>query len=316
MTSAYLSSAFQPRSAEELDFLKTIDAVSGFSLFWLDVVQPLLRHLGARHLLEIGADLGNHTRLLIRYCDSTNGTLTVVEPFVKPQLMDIIGRSRNTNLLQAKSREALPRLEGPVDAVLLEGDLNYHTVHGDLSNIADMAERCRMPFPIVFLRATGWPYARRDMYYVPEGLPKEALHSFGHVGMTPWSSGLVAGMINQPFANAEQEGGAQNGVLTAAEDFVREASPPLRILTLAIHNGLSILYPEGSAADWFVREQVGSSPLLFRLLETVEVARLNSIIRHLQSLQEERRTAKLVRSRLERKLHRIVSRIFHPFRSS
>jgi hypothetical protein len=264
-------------------------------------------------LLEIGADLGAHTRLLVRYCDSINGRLTIIEPFVKKQLQDIIRHSKNINLVEAKSRDALPLMEGPVDAVLLEGDLNYDTVYGDLSNIADMAERCRRPFPVVFLRATGWPYARRDMYYDPEGLPEGVVHRFQYIGMTHWSSGLVPDMINQPFANAEQEGGPCNGVLTAAEDFVREASIPVCLVTLPIHNGLSIIYPEGSATDQFIRERIGSAPLLISLMETVEVARLNSII---GSLKSERGAAVFDWLRIGRKLHGIIERIFSRIRSN
>lgn len=310
MTNHYLSSAFQRRTEEEIDFLKSISAVSGFSLFWIDIVRPLLCHVDARHLLEIGADLGAHTRLLARYCHSVNGTLTVIEPFVKKELLEFIGQSGSVKLMEAKSRDALPILEGPVDAVLLEGDLNYHTVYGDLSDIADMAERCRTPFPVVLLRATGWPYARRDMYYDPDGLPEHAIHAFRYCGMTHWSPDLVPDMINQPFANAEREGGGRNGVLTAVEDFVRDTSLALSLFTLSVHNGLSIVYSQGSVADTFIRDRIASAPFLVRLLETVEVARLNSIIENLVSLRAEHRAAATVRSRIERKLHRIIERFF------
>lgn len=310
MKKNYLSPAFQSRSQEEIDFLKSIHAVSGFSLFWMDIIKPLLLHAEAQHLVEIGADLGNHTRLLIRYCDVANGTLTVVEPFVSAELREIVSRSKNVSLLEAKSQEALPLLEGPVDAVLLEGDLNYHTVYGDLSGLANVAERQGAPFPLIFLRATGWPYARRDMYYDPDDLPGHAVHGYRFIGMTHWSPELVPGMINQPFANAEREGGQRNGVLTAAEDFVREAPLALRLITLPIHNGLSIIYPERSTADLFVRAQIGSGPLLLRLLETVEVARLNSIVVNLEATQAEHRYASTTRSRIRRKLHRIIDHFF------
>jgi hypothetical protein len=217
MTRLYLSSAFSPRTDEELDMLKKIDGTSGFFLFWNDIVQPLLRHIQARHLLEVGAYRGDHTRLLIRYCDLCNGTLTVIEPAVLPSLQEVIDQSDKVRLLAAKSRDALPLLDSLIDAVLLEGDLNYHTVYDDLADLEELARRQKIPFPLVFLRATGWPYARRDMYYDPAGLPADAVHNFRCMGMTHWSCGLEADMINQPFANAEQEGEPRNGVLTAAK---------------------------------------------------------------------------------------------------
>jgi hypothetical protein len=87
--------------------------------------------------------------------DVANGTLTVVEPFVSQSYGEIVSRSKNVSLLEAKSQEALPLLEGPVDAVLLEGDLNYHTVYGDLSGWRTWPDRQGAPFPLIFLRATG-----------------------------------------------------------------------------------------------------------------------------------------------------------------
>ena len=36
----------------------------------------------AKHLLEIGADKGAHTRLLLQYCDAFDANLIVIEPAV------------------------------------------------------------------------------------------------------------------------------------------------------------------------------------------------------------------------------------------
>ena len=90
----------------------------------------------------------------------------------------------------------MPQLSGAVDAVLLEGDLNYHTILGDLRQVQALNERCGAPFPVVFLRAVGWPYARRDMYYEPEGLPRDAVHTWDRKGLTPWRSEFVDHLIN------------------------------------------------------------------------------------------------------------------------
>jgi hypothetical protein len=307
MTKIYLSPAFSQRSDEDLEILKQVDENSGFFIFWIDIVKPLLQHIQALSLLEIGAYRGDHTRLLLRYCEICNGSLIVIEPAVLTDLQEIVDQSKKIRLYAAKSREALPLIEAPIDAVLLEGDLNYHSIYNDLSDIANLAKRHQTPFPLVFLRATGWPYARRDMYYNQDDMPAEGVHDNSRIGMSQWSPDLQFGMINQPFANATREGGQRNGVLTAAEDFIRDSSLPLQIVTFPIHNGLSILYLDQSSADRFIRDRIYPDSILLRLMETVEVARLNGKVK----LQEQQLLASTgIISRWEQRLHRLIHRIF------
>src|SRR5439155_17071772 len=114
----------------------------------------------------------------------------------------------------------------------LNGDLNYYAVAGDLSAIADVAEPHLQPFPLVVTKSMSWPYARRDMYYDPDGVPAASRHRYARSGMTPWSPDLAPGLINSVFANALVEGGPRNGVRTAVEDFLRASALPLRLLAL------------------------------------------------------------------------------------
>ncbi|MBN1551436.1 hypothetical protein JW979_08205 [bacterium] len=306
MTVSYLSPAFHSRSEEEILFLKKIDKNSGFSIFWIDIVQPLLRHVQARHLLEIGSYRGDHTRLLAKYCNDHNGTLIIIEPVILSSLQKIVDHSKNIKLFATTSREAMPLISTPLDAVMLEGDLNYQTVYGDLLDIERFVNRQKTTFPLIFLRATGWPYARRDMYYDPTNMPVGGIHSFQHKGMSHWSSSLEPGMINYPFANARQEGGQCNGVLTAAEDFIKK-NLSLEIFTLPIHNGISILYVKGSSADVFIQDCFCPGSSLISLLETVEVARLNSIINELKGHQ---RSNDDLMGIWENRFHRLIKRIF------
>ncbi|NLT23699.1 MAG: class I SAM-dependent methyltransferase [Syntrophorhabdus sp.] len=308
---SYLSPAFNERSDEEVEFLRQVDPNSGFSLFWPDLVEPLLRCSNALNLLEIGAYRGDNTRLLEGYCALHAGRLTVVEPTVLPSLREIVDRSDRIELFEGTSHDALSILGGAVDAVMLEGDLNYYAVYHDLLGIEAMAARLGAFFPVIFLRATGWPYARRDMYYNPSGLPVDAVNTYHWEGVSPWSQDLVAGMINYPYANADREGGPRNGVLTAAEDFVQATDLALKILTFPIHNGLSVIWPAGSAVDGFMEEQIGAN-LFIRLLETVELARLNGII---SRLEEDREAASDRLGRWEALLHRMVRRVFRSVRS-
>ncbi len=279
----YLSPAFSPRDPGELEFLRSVNPKTGFSLFWIDIVRPLLEHCGARHLVEIGAGEGEHTRLLLRYCEEVGGHLTVVEPAVPPELRRLLEGAPRARLCAARSETVIPALDQAVDAVLLEGDLNYAVVRGDLERIADLAEKRGVVFPLVFVKNTSWPYARRDMYYAPEAIPQAARQPFAKGGLSPRSPGQVSGMINAEFAHALEEGGPRNGVLTAVEDFLGEAGPGLHLWTLPMNHGLGIIYRKPSPAAAFVEEHLQLSPTLRRFLETAEIARLNGVLARLQA---------------------------------
>jgi hypothetical protein len=282
MANTYLSPAFTPRSSEDLIFLKQIDGAAGFSLFWIDIVRPLLEYTMSRYLLQIGAYKGDHTRLLLQHCEAFDGSLIVVEPFISPELDRVLTGNEHSVLFALKSHEALPQINTPVDAVLLNGDLNYHTVCGDLSGIANMARRTGSGFPTVILKSMSWPYARRDMYYDPDYILVEARNEYQRMGMIPWSSGLVERAFNAPFFNACQEGGPHNGVLTAVEDFINASPDPLQLFRLPINYGLGIIYSPGSSVARYIDEMISPPPALRLLLETCEIARLNDIIRRLQ----------------------------------
>ncbi|MEI6155294.1 MAG: class I SAM-dependent methyltransferase [Deltaproteobacteria bacterium] len=288
MNHSYLSPAFTKHTNDELEFLHSLDGATGFSLFWIDITRPVLRAIEARHLLEIGADTGEHTYLLLQYCDEFDADLAVIEPFVKPSLQKITDTSNRVNLMAEKSLAAIPNINSPIDAVLLEGDLNYFSVYSDLLAIRDLSVRRGIPIPCCFFRSSSWPYARRDMYYDPDTMPPIQMHDYAPSGMTPWLQGLEEGMINFPFFNAKNEGGGRNGVLTAVEDFIKESGLPLGKFLLPINNGVGIIYLKGSQAEKFIETNLMPPPALYRFLETIELARLNEIVRRLKLHQTQR----------------------------
>jgi len=282
MNHIYLSPAFTKHTHDELEFLRLLDGTVGFSLFWVDITRPLLRAIEAGHLLEIGADTGEHTHLLLQYCYEFNADLIVIEPFVKPSLQKIADSSNKVSLMAEKSMEAMPNINTPIDVVLLEGDLNYFSVYNDLIAIRDLSVRQGTPIPCCFFRSSSWPYARRDMYYDPDTVPIFQRHDYALSGMTPWSQVLEEGMINFPFFNAKKEGGERNGVLTAVEDFIKESGLPLGKFLLPINNGVGIIYLKGSQAEKFIETNLMFPPALYRFFETIELARLNEIVRRLK----------------------------------
>lgn len=282
MKDTYLSPAFSHHSPEETKFLKTVELNTALSLFWIDIIKPILREVKARYLLEIGAYKGDHTKWLARYCEENDGNLIVIEPIVTQEFRDVAKRFSRIRLIGAKSHDALPGIGEPLDAVILEGDLNYYSVLDDLTEIEKLANRTKSPFPLVFFSSSSWPYARRDMYYDPDGIPSEARHEYSRSGITPWSRLLQEGLINYPFANAKMEGGAKNGVYTAVEEFADARSKTLRCFSLPINHGLGIIYTVGSKVEDFIRTQLQPPPALARFLETIEIAWINTVLRALE----------------------------------
>lgn len=305
----YLSPAFSLRNAEELDFLRMIDGTTGFSLFYIDIVKPLLLELEAKYLLEVGANKGEHTRLLLQYCGSYDANLIVIEPIVTPSLQEVVSASSRVRLFAEKSNRALARIDASVDIVLLEGDLNYYSVRSDLVAIQELSRRQNIPFPIVFFKNSSWPYARRDMYYDPDSIPTVERHEYTLSGMTHWSSQLEDGMINANFANAMHEGGPRNGVLTAVEDFLKESELSLHLFSLTLNHGLGIIYTENSRAEKFITTNLLPPPALGLFLETLELSRLNDIIHRLQLEQHSQHSGQGFRGRVVRVISRLGRKI-------
>jgi hypothetical protein len=95
----------------------------------------------------------------------------------------------------------------------------------------------------VFLHDVEWPYARRDMYYDPEAIPERWRRRWDRRGMRWGESSLCEpGMgVNPHLANALEEGGERNGVLTAIEDFIAASDLDLELRIVSGEAGLGIL---------------------------------------------------------------------------
>ncbi len=104
------------------------------------------------------------------------------------------------------------------------------------------------PMPLVFLHDVGWPCGRRDLYYSPESLPKDAVHPYTcEGGVTLGSSTFVQGGFRShgEFAFAMEEGGPANGVLTAVEDFL-QGRERLAFVNVPCIFGLGVVYEKSA----------------------------------------------------------------------
>lgn len=235
--------------------------------FWNDYTAPLIETLQPRRLLEIGAEFGWNTRHVLDYCRRTGSHLDVIDTVPLQSLRDTLAPYGATEvaLHVAKSVDTIAGLD-PVDFVLLDGDHNWRTVYSELTLIYGAADRAGAVPPVVIAHDCAWPYARRDMYYNPDDWREVERHPYAYRGIRPGEVGLVDRGLNTRFANALTEGGPENGVLTAIEDFAASRGH-VALHVLPFHNGLGILVPEGRRSpelDTLIARFFGAEMMLER----------------------------------------------------
>lgn len=260
------------------------------------ISNPNERFLRPIRVLEIG--IGEYSQTLFKLCEELQAELTSVDPkprfrhagtkettsaevlrFPSPVTLDSNMRWDRSADLIADLKEAHAEYERrktivpvpPYDVAIIDGDHNYYTVYHELFSIFRAN-----PSAVAIMHDVGWPCARRDMYYDPKQIPASYLHphSFdfgaapGHARLVPWGfRGEGA------FALAEHEGGPQNGVLTAIEDFISawnrafgfKLHPPLRAKTIPSVFGLAVVEPDIEGMSALRIENVDLIPLLERL---------------------------------------------------
>jgi pimeloyl-ACP methyl ester carboxylesterase len=210
---------------------------------WHTVVRPFLEALDPGPIIEIGAYEGSTTSFLAELAAERNIILHVVDPAPQFDVAEFAQRfPEHFRFHKEKSHNALERI-GPAAAVLIDGDHNWHTVHGELTRLEQIATAGECDFPLVMFHDVEWPYARRDMYYDPAEIPERSRRPWSRHGLK-WGERLLgeAGEgIGEGIAKAIEEGGPHNGVLTAVEDFVKESEIPVELRIVSGNNGIGIL---------------------------------------------------------------------------
>lgn len=247
--------------------------------FWDPIVEPLLECLQPAVIIEIGSDHGFNTRNLLEFARRNGSTLHVIDPLPKYDVEEWLKEYPRTLVLHNDpSLDVLDSIASP-DAVLIDGDHNWHTVFNELKLLEKMAGA---HFPLVLFHDVGWPYARRDLYYEPDRIPTPHRHPYRKQGIRPGVKGLdPVGGLNDHLFNATSEGGPRNGVLTAIEDFISEAPFELEFLVVPGIHDLGILFQadlgsRSPSATAFLQRL--DSPPLSRMLALVEALRIESVI--------------------------------------
>ncbi len=203
-----------------------------------ELLLPCLDAAGAKSVLEVGAFRGELTRELLGWAKASGASVAAVDPLPPDDLTALDEEFSELELLRQVSHEVLAERDMP-DAIVLDGDHNHFTLSGELRLIADAAGDG--PLPLLLFHDVGWPHARRDSYYAPDRIPEEHRQPLAHNrGVEPGNPGTVENGLPYEWA-AEREGGPENGVLTAIEDFMAER-PGSRLVRVPAFFGFGILF--------------------------------------------------------------------------
>jgi hypothetical protein len=184
-----------------------------------DLIFQCLEAVAPKRVVEIGSEAAGMTREMARWATEHDAVFTTVEPFPITEVRELAEGSEHVELVEGRSPEALASVP-PADVYLIDGDHNYWTVLRELRAIHVGGHA-----PLTVLHDVGWPCARRDQYYSVDSLPPEAVRPHSHTrGRAPGHEELVDHGFGGAgeFAVACEEGGPENGVLTAVEDFIAE----------------------------------------------------------------------------------------------
>ena len=192
----------------------------GYSLANLtELMFPCLEAIETKSVVEIGAYRGELTRELLGWATGSGARVTAVDPEPPPQLLKLADEQPELELVRQTSHDALASLALP-DALIIDGDHNYYTLTEELRLIDSRAPGAELPLLDVPRRRLASCPAGHLLR--PRADPGRAPPAAGSRRLPrPGETGVADGGLPFEWA-AMREGGPQNGVLTALEDFVAE----------------------------------------------------------------------------------------------
>ena len=229
-----------------------------------EILFPCLEAVQARTVVEVGAYKGELTAVLLEWAGRSGARVTAIEPKPPAELEELAARNPDLEVVRQTSHRALGEIDPP-DAVIIDGDHNWWTLSEELRLLDERSPGAGLP--LLMFHDVGWPHARRDTYYDPDGIPEEHRQPLAHeTRLAPGNPGAADHGLPYEWA-AACEGGPRNGVLTALEDFTAER-PDLRLAVVPAFFGFAVLWRRDASFAAAVEEIVAPwehNPLLERL---------------------------------------------------
>lgn len=225
---------------------------------WQRILLPLYQAARAKTILEIGAEYGKSTTVLLAYVKEHGGHLHCIDPYPAFEARQFAEDNReHLTFYEDLSLNAIRRTPR-VDIAMVDGDHNWYTVYNELKQLEEVHGSDPLAQPVIFAHDLSWPYGRRDLYYNPDNIPAEFRQPHAKEGILPNKSELTPRGMNRHLHNATHEGGPRNGVLTGVEDYLAESKLNWHFLHLPLYFGLGILV---------TRERLRANPELNALIE-------------------------------------------------
>lgn len=215
-------------------------------IFFDRTIKPYIIQSGYVSICEIGAKGGDSSDRLLSV---DFARLSIIDPCIDANLCKKYEKNERVKVYKGLSLEILPIISGCFDCFIIDGDHNWYTVYNELKTIH--VRGLLKKNGTIFFHDVCWPYGRRDMYYIPDSIPKEFRHSYAKQGIERDRSSLSdTSTLYNDFNNAIYEGGPRNGVLTAIEDFLKEHEKEYLFFILHKQFGLGVLIKKENIITW------------------------------------------------------------------
>lgn len=229
-------------------------------------------------IVEIGAENGYNTSALLDYAVRRHILLDTVDPSLPENAKQLL-QSPQFKFHQTVSGEYLAGNDR-YHVIFMDGDHNYETVLTDLETID--RKRKQNCIKVIFLHDVCWPWAYRDIYYGPERI--KAPHPCDYnIRVSPYEEERSEqGLSSGNYATALAEGGKNNGVLCAVENFLKTTGPRWRFKSFPVLYGIGVLYSvenfsqkELNAFEIELHQQLSSR----ELMSVLELNRIENLCR-------------------------------------
>ena len=238
----------------------------------------LMDRLEISRIVEIGCEAGFNTDALLDYVRKRKCLLDSVDP-VEVNFPFSTETASEFTFHQEISGLFLNR-EMNYEVLFMDGDHNYETVFADLNVIHQ--KRHVSGIKLIFMHDVCWPWARRDIYYNIRQIRCPHPHA-ADIRISPYNEPIYGqGLPPSGYSTANEEGGAQNGVLTAVEDFLKLHQSEWQVKTFPVIYGIGVLYCPENLTSFELKAITQDLNELERhkiLLSTLELNRIENLCR-------------------------------------
>ena len=154
-----------------------------------ELLAPCLDAAGVRSVAEVGAFAGDLTRVLVSWAAGVGARVSAIDPAPQEGLIELSQAHPELELIRDTSLTALPQIPLP-DAIVIDGDHNYHPVSEELRLIGERAPGSELP--LLLFHDVRWPHGRRDDYFDVEQIPDESRHPVAGKGRGACIPGIRA----------------------------------------------------------------------------------------------------------------------------